>query len=128
MAVSMLRLSCISASSLHSVRIAAASYHSDSCPGLASRARYARTMLLPIRTSENAVYAISAESPKGEVRRILIPRTSVNRDAASGTPPNGIRALRHPQLASGSIGQGLGLGVLRSVGHDSAFESFRLLL
>src|SRR5215217_8071321 len=31
------------------------------------------------RTSENSVYANFAESPKGEVRRILIPRTWVNK-------------------------------------------------
>src|SRR5215217_5968302 len=34
--------------------------------------------MLP-RTSENSVYANLAESPKGEVRRITIPRTPVNK-------------------------------------------------
>jgi hypothetical protein len=32
-----------------------------------------------MRTSQNAVWANFAESPKGEVRRIPIPRTSVNK-------------------------------------------------
>src|SRR5215211_5369057 len=37
---------------------------------------------LPLeRTSQNSVNAKFAESPKGEVRRIPIPRTPVNRDA-----------------------------------------------
>jgi hypothetical protein len=32
-----------------------------------------------VRTSENSVYANFAESPNGEVRRIPIPRTPVNK-------------------------------------------------
>jgi hypothetical protein len=37
---------------------------------------------LSLRTSENPQKAKFAESPKGEVRRILIPRTPVNKALA----------------------------------------------
>jgi hypothetical protein len=37
-----------------------------------------------LRTSENSVYANFAESPKGELRRIPIPRTSVNKGKRKG--------------------------------------------
>src|SRR5215203_735719 len=59
--------------------------------------------LLP-RTSENSVYANFAESPKGEVRRILIPRTSVNKGKIPyrGTISR-MSGDRTGQLGSGSV-------------------------
>src|SRR5215217_4788391 len=42
-----------------------------------------------MRTSENSVYANFREYPKGEVRRIPLPRTPVNKGKKKGWGPRG---------------------------------------
>src|ERR687897_2412572 len=51
------------------------------------------------RTSENSVYANFAEGPKGEVRRITIPRTPVN-SSEEGTARELVILAQNPTAAT----------------------------